>query len=142
MSLYDETDADKGKGTQKSYKCKYELFDGNDTCILNCDTSNQPIKTTTRNLHLSTSDDTTLVTLSMKDGGNDAPIETPIDSGNNNNISYRKNSSGLSGGAIAGIVIACAVVLIAASIVAMMLRKPTPPLDNTTVVGLKTVDNY
>ena len=59
-----------------------------------------------------------------------------------NNISYRKNSSGLSGGAIAGIVIACAVVLIAASIVAMMLRKPAPPLDNTTVVGLKTVDNY
>ena len=61
---------------------------------------------------------------------------------NVNNISYRKNSSGLSGGAIAGIVIACAVVLIAASIVAMMLRKPAPPLDNTTVVGLKTVDNY
>lgn len=60
----------------------------------------------------------------------------------NNHINYRKNSSGLSGGAIAGIVIACAVVLIAASIVAMMLRKPTPPLDNTTVVGLKTVDNY
>ena len=54
---------------------------------------------------------------------------------------YRKNSSGLSGGAIAGIVIACVVVLAAASIAAIMLRKPTPPIDNTTVVGLKTVDN-
>ena len=58
-----------------------------------------------------------------------------------NNIMYRKDSSGLSGGAIAGIVIACVVVLAAASIAAIMLRKPTPPIDNTTVVGLKTVDN-
>lgn len=47
----------------------------------------------------------------------------------------------LSGGAIAGIVIACVVVLAAASIAAIMLRKPSPPIDNTTVVGLKTADN-
>ena len=57
------------------------------------------------------------------------------------NVVYRKNSSGLSGGAIAGIVIACVVVLAAASIAAIMLRKPTPPIDNTTVVGLKTEEN-
>ena len=50
---------------------------------------------------------------------------------------YRKSSSGLSGGAIAGIVIACVAVLIAAAVAAIMLRKPTPPINNTTVVDLK-----
>ena len=55
---------------------------------------------------------------------------------------YRKSSSGLSGGAIAGIIIACVVVLIAAAVAAIMLRKPTPPpVDNTTVTGLQTVEN-
>jgi hypothetical protein len=54
-----------------------------------------------------------------------------------NSAVYRKSSSGLSGGAIAGIVIACVVVLIAAAVAAIMLRKPTPPIDNTTVVDLK-----
>ena len=57
------------------------------------------------------------------------------------NAKYRKKSSGLSGGAIAGIVIACVVVLVAASIAAIMLRKPSPPIDNSTVVGLKSTDN-
>ena len=57
-------------------------------------------------------------------------------SGSNSAV-YRKSSSGLSGGAIAGIVIACVVVLIAAAVAAIMLRKPSPPIDNTTVVDLK-----
>ena len=87
------------------------------------------------------------LTLYVKDWQNtDTPLQTgkyyPGGSdGQSNNIMYRKDSSGLSGGAIAGIVIACVVVLAAASIAAIMLRKPTPPIDNTTVVGLKTVDN-
>ena len=61
-----------------------------------------------------------------------------------NNPIYRKSSSGLSWGAIAGIVIACAVVLIIASIVAMMLRKPSSTLanNNSSVIGLRTIDNY
>ena len=57
------------------------------------------------------------------------------DSGTSN--TYRKSSSGLSGGAIAGIVIACVAVLIAAAVAAIMLRKPSPPIENTTVVDLK-----
>ena len=54
-----------------------------------------------------------------------------------NKYTYNKSSSGLSGGAIAGIVIACVVALAAASIAAIMLRKPAPPLDNTSIVDLK-----
>ena len=67
-------------------------------------------------------------------GGYEYP--TSIHSQSNSAV-YRKSSSGLSGGAIAGIVIACVVVLIAAAVAAVMLRKPTPPVDNTTVVDLK-----
>jgi hypothetical protein len=76
---------------------------------------------------------------------NQKPVKTgdyydPAENGITNRF-YRKSSSGLSGGAIAGIVIACVVALAAASIAAIMLRKPAPPIDNTTIVGLKTVEN-
>ena len=64
-------------------------------------------------------------------------IKTPQGSGSSR-YTYSKSSSGLSGGAIAGIVIACVVALAAVSIAAIMLRKPSPPVDNTTIVDLKT----
>ena len=90
------------------------------------------------------------ITLNMTDDSN-SKVDFKVNGGSSNinttnirnNPIYRKSSSGLSGGAIAGIVIACAVVLIIASIVAMMLRKPAPPMNNTSsVVGLRTIDNY
>jgi len=59
---------------------------------------------------------------------------------------YRKSSSGLSGGAIAGIVIACVVVLIIASLVAIMMKKSAvsaAPFQTQTpsIVGLRSVEN-
>ena len=90
------------------------------------------------------------ISINNTDSGNDyfSFIKGSIDTTGNSTLpikrgDYRKASSGLSGGAIAGIVIACAVVLIIASIVAVMLRKPAIPVDNSTsVVGLRTIDNY
>ena len=66
----------------------------------------------------------------------------------NRNKIYKKSSSGLSGGAIAGIVIACAVVLIIGTIIALMIRKSTEtaaPIQTITlapsIVSLRSVDN-
>ena len=108
--------------------------------VLNCNTNNEPLEA---NLHgksgLVTIDEKNYkVVLTMK------PEKATVTEGEvtSSSPTYRKSSSGLSGGAIAGIVIACVVVLIAAAVAAIMLRKPTPPpVDNTTVSGLKTVEN-
>ena len=68
----------------------------------------------------------------------DSSFVTASNTGSSSGNVYKKGSSGLSGGAIAGIVIACVAVLVAASVAAIMLRKPTPPVDNTTVTNLQT----
>ena len=142
----------------EEYDCQISSYtaDGDNGKVdMTCETPNKNLKNPNAfNFDDSLSIGERVVTLHMKEGvstpvnwevvstDTDTTTTTAKTADAVNNISYRKNSSGLSGGAIAGIVIACAVVLIAASIVAMMLRKPAPPLDNTTVVGLKTVDNY
>ena len=125
-----------GENTNIKYECTVKQTSPGE---LDCDTSSNPLKTTVQNLHLSagTTSDNTLVTVYMKDSTNTTQITTT----GGNRYTYNKSSSGLSGGAIAGIVIACVAVLLAASIAAIMLRKPAPPIDNTTVVGLKTVEN-
>ena len=107
------------------------------------------VNTTIADLHLASgSNNKNTLNLNVKNWNEPNPTEIKAgkyyDGGSpTSNVVYRKNSSGLSGGAIAGIVVACVVVLVAASIAAIMLRgsKPTPPIDNTTVVGLRTVEN-
>ena len=112
-------------------------------CNLSCDAESTPIETYYGNLTQAKIETSNIYLTVNPDFTNGEDEETLLNSasGSANNIYYRKNSSGLSGGAIAGIVIACVVVLAAASIAAIMLRKPSPPIDNTTVVGLKTVEN-
>ena len=151
------SDFSSGEESFQEYDCQISSYtaDGDNGKVdMTCETPNKNLKNPDAfNFDDSLSIGERVVTLHMKEGVstpvNWEVVSTDTDKTTDatktdavNNISYRKNSSGLSGGAIAGIVIACAVVLIAASIVAMMLRKPAPPLDNTTVVGLKTVDNY
>ena len=134
---YDIEFYDTERGEMKKLNCKAEQ--NKDDFTLVCDTSKNPLTTNYGNLTLSKIEtDDLYASFNVPQGKEETPI---IAAGSGNNIYYRKNSSGLSGGAIAGIVIACVVVLAAASIAAIMLRKPSPPIDNTTVVGLKTVEN-
>ena len=136
LSILTETSS--GDNENVEYDCTVKSISPGE---LDCDTSSNLLKTTVQNLHLSTgtTSDNTLVTVYMKDyNRNSTDI---ITTGSSSRYTYNKSSSGLSGGAIAGIVIACIAVLLAASIAAIMLRKPAPPIDNTTVVGLKTVEN-
>ena len=128
---------DTEKGEMKTLNCKADQI-GNDFTLV-CDTSKNPLTTNYGNLTLSKiENDDFYASFNVPE---ERKLKEIRAGGSGNNIYYRKNSSGLSGGAIAGIVIACVVVLAAASIAAIMLRKPSPPIDNTTVVGLKTVEN-
>ena len=115
---------------EQPYDCKVNS-DTTDETEIQCDGD---IKTTRDNLKYARSDD---IYLSLVPNSSSLPSEINANSESGSGSVYRKSSSGLSGGAIAGIVIACVVVLIAAAVAAIMLRKPSPPIDNTTVVDLK-----
>ena len=115
---------------EQPYDCKVNS-DTTDETEIQCD---GVIETTRDNLKYARSDD---IYLSLVPNSSSLPSEINANSGSGSGNVYRKSSSGLSGGAIAGIVIACVVVLIAAAVAAIMLRKPSPPIDNTTVVDLK-----
>ena len=125
---------------KKNVYCTVLDFDSSSrNTTIECNTDETPIRTNYGNLTLSShNSDTLYLTFNIPPGVNN---EETINTNTARNTYYRKSSSGLSGGAIAGIVIACVVVLAAASIAAIMLRKPAPPIDNTTVVGLKAVEN-
>ena len=121
-----------------SYSCNYVK---GSPAQLRCDASNKELKTSDQDLQASSgspsSTNGTLVQVQMKNPSNGNTF-TVGGGGSGTGNTYRKSSSGLSGGAIAGIVIACVVVLVAAAIAAIMLRKPTPPVENTTVAELRT----
>ena len=97
---------------------------------LECDRS---IKTYISNItQAKSTDDSILLNINVAEKETGNLVGT---TGNYNSV-QRKSSSGLSGGAIAGIVIACVVVLAAASVVAILIRKPKPPVETTTVIGI------
>lgn len=123
--------------------CKVKRTGTGDAVQLNCDTNGASVDS---NLFFKSGmEGTTKVFLNMTDETSHIKItgDNSTDPNDNGRSYYRKSSSGLSGGAIAGIVIACVVALIAASIAAIMLRKPTvaQPVENTTAVQLRTVEN-
>ena len=109
-----------------------------DSSVITCDTNKEPMSETDLHGKSGLTNNNKVYLTMIK--GNSTITEGEYKAATS--PTYRKSSSGLSGGAIAGIVIACVVVLIAAAVAAIMLRKPTPPpVDNTTVTGLQTVEN-
>jgi len=122
--------------TPKSYKCSISGTTNGVETELSCNTANDHLSTSEHNMHLSSGNSSdAVVSIETNDPNNNYTVYGPA---TGSNRFYSKSSSGLGGGAIAGIVIACVVVLAAASIAAIMLRKPSPPIDNTTVVNLKS----
>ena len=116
--------------------------EGNDDAVeLDCNTNGQNIDAY---LYFKRGmEGTTKIFLNMTDEKAKIQITDVNSTTTSYHVNYRKSSSGLSGGAIVGIVIAYAVALIAASIAAMMLRKPMDeqPINHTTAVQLRTVKN-
>jgi len=131
----------KSSGEKVTVPCSISLGDsvGSDNykTTLGCSVSEE-LENAQIHMRSGITDKKTKIVMNMIHGDSATITESP----STNTANYHKSSSGLSGGAIAGIVIACVVVLIAAAVAAIMLRKPsTPPTDNTTVTNLNAVEN-
>ena len=139
LELYDLSNNE-----MKTVSCKVnEIKTNSGSCTIECDTVKTPLSTNLGNLTLAKSSNPEK--LYLKINTNKSKDQNQIitsESINNSNVLSNKSSSGLSGGAIAGIVIACVAVLAAASIIAICLRRPKPVVDTTiTVMGLQNGEN-
>ena len=123
----------------KDYNCT--LTKSSSTGTLKCDTSNAPMDSTVGDQSIKNgySSDGTFISINTQKVNSNTPLVTEQ---SGSNYRHSKSSSGLSGGAIAGIVIACVVVLVGAAVAVIMLRKPSSaPIDNTTSVANLGNDN-
>ena len=139
LELYDLSNNE-----MKTVSCKVnEIKTNSGSCTIECDTVKTPLSTNLGNLTLAKSSNPEKLYLKINtDKSIDQNQLITSESNNNSNVLSNKSSSGLSGGAIAGIVIACVAVLAAASIIAICLRRPKPVVDTTiTVMGLQNGEN-
>ena len=135
---------DLSNNEMKTVSCKVnEIKTNSGSCTIECDTVKTPLSTNLGNLTLAKSSNPEKLYLKINtDKSKDQNQLITSESINNSNVLSNKSSSGLSGGAIAGIVIACVAVLAAASIIAICLRRPKPVVDTTiTVMGLQNGEN-
>ena len=139
LELYDLSNNE-----MKTVSCKVnEIKTNSGSCTIECDTVKTPLSSNLGNLTLAKSSNPEKLYLKINtDKSKDQNQIITSESINNSNVLSNKSSSGLSGGAIAGIVIACVAVLAAASIIAICLRRPKPVVDTTiTVMGLQNGEN-
>ena len=139
LELYDLSNNE-----MKTVSCKVnEIKTNSGSCTIECDTVKTPLSTNLGNLTLAKSSNPEKLYLKINtDKSKDQNQLITSESINNSNVLSNKSSSGLSGGAIAGIVIACVAVLAAASIIAICLRRPKPVVDTTiTVMRLQNGEN-
>lgn len=137
LDLYDSS-----SNSDKKISCIVQRNSG-DAVTLNCNTNGENIDA---DLDMKSGlDEKIKVFLNMTEGNRKIEIYGGNSTTSGNLYRYRVKSSGLSGGAIAGIVIACVVVLFAITLLIILLRrkrdKDEETIDNTAVVQLKSIEN-